>query len=80
MTTLFKLIAKRHNQHDHINTDPGKYVEAMEPCNRKEEIGKVLRRLGTIGVCERISAPPCTFVEQVCPFPCLTAQEDQTAD
>jgi hypothetical protein len=41
MTTLFKFIHKRHNQHDDIDNHARKYVESVETSNSEKVIGKV---------------------------------------
>jgi len=79
MAPLLKIASPGFDQHNDIDNNPGKYVEAVEAGNGKEEVGKIGARLAAVGIHERIPSPPGAFAMQVRPFPCLAAQESKTA-
>src|SRR5215213_1031111 len=68
-----------HNEHDHVDYNPGEHVKSVESCDGKEEIGKVGRSRASVCIEEGIAAPPCALVIQVRPLPCLAAQESKSA-
>jgi hypothetical protein len=68
-----------HDKHNDIDNNTREYVEAMETCDGKEEIGKVGRCFGTVEVMEWVHTPPGALIVQVMPLPSLTAEECNTA-
>src|SRR5690348_6377627 len=80
MTRSFKITTPGFDKHYDIYDHPGKYMESMKAGNRK----KVIRRRGgglcTIYVHKRVSAPPCTFMIEMRPFPGLSTQESKAAE
>src|SRR6476620_10972754 len=70
---------QNHDKHYDIYNDTREHMKAMESRYSEKEVSKVCSTDSSVCIGKWISAPPCTFMIKMRPFPCLAAQECKSA-